>query len=133
MRTLPIEVDDGERRYARQPVDSVTPEVLFERAWVQAVLDQTLARLDAEGAGDLKGDRVAQLRPYLTGDGSEVTNAAIAAAWGVGEPAVRVALHRLRRRFGALLREAVGRTVADAGDWEAEVRHLLTVASRAPM
>ena len=133
VRTLPIEADDRERRYAREPVDSVTPEVLFERAWVQAVLDQTLARLDTEGAGDLKGNRIAQLRPYLTGDEREATYAQIAVEWGVGEPAVRVALHRLRRRFGALLREEVGRTVSDPGDVEAEVRHLLTVAAGAPM
>lgn len=50
----------------------------------------------------------------------------------MGEPAVRVAVHRLRRRFGALLREEVGRTVAEPGDVETEVRHLLTVAARSP-
>ena len=133
IRALPIEAEDGERRYAREPVDSVTPEVLFERAWVQAVLDQALARLEAEREGDLNGDRFVQLRPFLTGDGPAATYAELAAEWGVGEPAVRVALHRLRRRFGALLREEVGRTVANPGDVEAEVRHLLTVAAGAPM
>ena len=134
IRTLPIETEDGERRYAREPVDSMTPEVLFERAWVQAILDRALARLETERDGDLNGDRYAQLRPFLTGDGPEATYAEIAATWGVGEPAVRVALHRLRL---APLRcrpaRGRGRQVANPVDVEAEMRHLLTVAAGAPV
>jgi RNA polymerase sigma-70 factor (ECF subfamily) len=51
---------------------------------------------------------------------------------GEGESAVRVAVHRLRRRFGALLREEVGRTVDQAADVEGEIRYLLAVAARSP-
>jgi RNA polymerase sigma-70 factor (ECF subfamily) len=131
-RLLPLEGEGGEARYGREPVDSVTPEVLFERAWVQAVLDRALARLEAESEGDLRGARFARLKPFLTGDGPEATSAEVAQEWGVGETAVRVAVHRLRRRFGALLREEVGRTVDEPRDVEEEIRYLLTVASRSP-
>jgi RNA polymerase sigma-70 factor (ECF subfamily) len=130
-RPLPLHGDEGEVRYEREPVDSVTPEVLFEKAWVRALLDRSLARLEAEGNGDLQGGRFARLRPFLTGDGPEATYAEIAREWGVGESAVRVAVHRLRRRFGALLREEVGRTVEQPGEVEEEIRHLLAIASRA--
>jgi RNA polymerase sigma-70 factor (ECF subfamily) len=133
-RILRLELEEGEARYCREPADYVTPEALFERAWVQAVLDRALARLEAEhDEEDMRGARFAQLRSFLTADGPEVSYAEIAQEWGVGESAVRVAVHRLRRRFGAVLREEVGRTVADPGDVEAEVRHLLTVAASTPV
>jgi RNA polymerase sigma factor (sigma-70 family) len=128
VRPLPLHGDEGEVRYEREPVEKVTPEVLFERAWVRAVLDRALARLEAEGDGSLRGERFARLRSFLTGDDPDVTYAELAREWGVGESAVRGAVHRVRRRFGALLREEVGRTVEDSGDVEEEIRYLLTVA-----
>jgi RNA polymerase sigma factor (sigma-70 family) len=127
-RPLPIHDGDGEVRYGREPVDAVTPDVLFERAWVRAVLDRALARLEAESDGEIQGGRFARLRPFLTGDGPDATYAEIAREWGVGESAVRVAVHRLRRRFGAALREEVSGTVEDPRDVEAEIRHLLAIA-----
>jgi RNA polymerase sigma-70 factor (ECF subfamily) len=107
------------------------PEVLFEGLGPSAA-GPRLARLEAESAGDLCGRRFASLRSFLTGDGPEATYAELAADWGVGESAVRVAVHRLRRRFGALLGEEVGRTVDQAADVDGEIRYLLTVAARPP-
>ena len=125
--TVPLHGEEGEARYEREPVESVTPEVLFERAWVRTVLDCALARLDAE-AGEPRVARYACLRPFLTDDGPDVTYADIAREWGVGESAVRAAVHRLRRRFGAMLRAEVGRTLEDPRDVEEEIRYLLRVA-----
>jgi RNA polymerase sigma factor (sigma-70 family) len=127
---LPLHGEDGEVRYEREPADVLTPEVLFERTWVRAVLDRALARLEAESERELRGERFARLRPFLTGDGPEATCAEIAREWGVGESAVRVAVHRLRRRFGAVLREEVGRTVEDPAEVDDEIRYLLTVAGQ---
>jgi RNA polymerase sigma factor (sigma-70 family) len=127
-RPLPLHCAEGEVRYEREPVDAVTPEVLFERAWVRAVLDRALARLEAEAERELRGERFAQLRSFLVGDGPEATYAELAHEWRVGESAVRVAVHRLRRRFGAVLREEVGQTLQEPGDVEEEIRYLLTVA-----
>ncbi len=77
-RPLPLHGDEGEVRYEREPVDAVTPEILFERAWVRAVLDRALARLEAESDRELRGERFARLRSFLTGDGPEATYAQIA-------------------------------------------------------
>jgi uncharacterized paraquat-inducible protein A len=75
--------------------------------------DRALARLEAEGKGALQGDRFARLRPFLTGGRSDATYAGIAREWGVGESAVRVAVHRLRKRFGEVLREEMRFTAAE--------------------
>ena len=42
----------------------------------------------------------------------------------------RSAVHRLRRRYRALLREEVAHTVAGSGDVDDELRHLLAVLAR---
>ena len=129
-RPLSLESEEGERLYAREPAEPMTPEVLFERAWLRTILDRTLDRVAAEHQGDMRGDRFARLRPFLAGDDGSVTYADVAREWGVGEAAIRVAVHRLRRRFAQLLRQEVARTVAEPDDVEEEIRELLRVASR---
>jgi len=67
------------------------------------------------------------LQDTLTG-GSAGSYRALAEALGMSEGAVKVAAHRLRRRFGRALRAEVARTV-DPGEVEDELRYLLSVLS----
>lgn len=115
----------AESRYAIEPVESRTPEDLYERHWALTVLQRALERLEAETPAG-KRDRFENLRPYLTGDGSDATYAEVAARLGLSEGGVKVAVHRLRHRFGAMLRQEIGETVADPQEVDDEIRHLLT-------
>jgi RNA polymerase sigma-70 factor (ECF subfamily) len=129
----PVELDGvaAERRYALEPVETSTPETLFERAWAERVLARALERLEEEETARGEGaGRFAQLKPHLTGDEPAAAYGELAEAWGVGEPAVRVALHRLRKRFGILLRSEIAATVADPAEVGEELRHLLTTVGR---
>jgi RNA polymerase sigma-70 factor (ECF subfamily) len=82
-------------------------------------------RLEQEAARRGKRDRLSRLRPFLAGSEPEKTYAAIAQEWGVGESAVRVALYRLRKRFLAILREEITRTVESPAEMDDEVRYVL--------
>jgi RNA polymerase sigma factor (sigma-70 family) len=128
----PISLDGAaaDQRYALEPVEASTPETIFERAWAGAVLARALARLEAEAAEAEGAERFAQLKPHLTGDEPTQAYRELAEAWGVGESAVRVAVHRLRRRFGRILRDEIASTVADPADVGEELRHLLASAGR---
>lgn len=123
----PVSLDQAsaEERYALEPQDPATPDRLFERAWARSAVDRALGRLANEIARTEGVERFDQLKAHLTGDEEPSTYRELAAAWGVGEPAVRVYVHRLRKRFGNLLREEVATTVADPADVDAELRHLL--------
>lgn len=115
---------DAEARYRLEPAHELTPERLFERRWALAVLDQVLARLQAEFD---EGDRTRlfeTLKGTLTG-GLDVTYAVIAEQLGMSEVAVKVAVHRLRRRFRDVLREEIAHTVADPAEIDEEIRQLL--------
>jgi hypothetical protein len=90
------------------------------------VLDQ----LEQEAGRRGKGERVARLRPFLTDAEGEAAYVEVAAEWGVGESAVRAAVHRLRKELAELLRQEVGRTVTAEAEVDDEVRHILEVLAR---
>ena len=125
---LPLDADLGtaEQRYRLEPRTDLTPEKIFERAWAMAVLARVEEQLRAEDTRDGKGDRFDRLKVFLTGDASEVGYRALASELGTTEGALKVAIHRLRRRFRDLLREEISHTVADGTEVGDELRHLLT-------
>ncbi len=127
-----IELDgvSAERRYSLEPVESSTPETLFERAWAERVLARALERLRVETAEKEGAERFEMLKGHLTGDEAAESYGSLAEAWGVGASAVRVAVHRLRKRFGHLLRDEIAATVAEPIEVGEELRHLLTVVGR---
>jgi RNA polymerase sigma factor (sigma-70 family) len=123
-----LDLADAERRYAAEPADDRTPEQLFERRWALTLLDGVLAGLRSEYAAagqELMFDR---LKSSLTGEGAPYSEAA--AALGMTEGAVKIAAHRLRRRYRDRLRTAIAETVATPDDVEAEIRDLFTILSR---
>ena len=129
-RLVSLDAELAENRLASEPADPRTPESQFERSWAQTLFDRVHERLAIEASRRGTAERYGRLRPFLAGAEPETGYEEIAREWGVGEGAVRVALHRLRRRFGAVLREEIGRTVDRQGDVDDEMRHLLEVLGR---
>lgn len=115
----------AEERLRLEPVDRLTPEAIFERQWVAALVARCLDRLREEQSASGGRQRFERLKGFLTSDGGGDEAAALARELGLGESTVRVAVHRLRRRFGALLREEVAHTVTDPADVDAEIRWML--------
>jgi RNA polymerase sigma factor (sigma-70 family) len=124
---LSLDTAATEDRLRFEPVDRLTPEAVFERQWVLAVLARSLDVLRDEQTGPGARDRFEQLKSYLTGDGAGSGYETTARELGMTEPAVRVAVHRLRKRFCAVLREEVGRTVKDPSEVTPEIRWMLDV------
>jgi RNA polymerase sigma-70 factor (ECF subfamily) len=123
-----LDLADAERRYAAEPADDRTPEQVFERRWALTLLDGVLAGLRAEYAAagqDLLFDR---LKLSLTGEAGTFQEMAV--ELGMTEGAVKVAAHRLRRRYRGRLRAAIAETVASPEEVEAEIRDLFAVLSR---
>lgn len=124
-----LDEQDAEARYLFEPVENVTPETLFEQHWALTVLDRVLTRLREEFVATERTDLFDQLKVFLSADQTGCSYAEIAARTGSTEGAVKVAVHRLRRRYGELLRAEIGHTVSDSQEIEDEVRHLIAVLS----
>jgi RNA polymerase sigma-70 factor (ECF subfamily) len=121
---LSIDEAQAELRYASEFAIEGSPETLFERQWARALLARALAAQEAEWTRAGRAALFARLKPYLTADGSDTTHAEIAQELSLTENAVRIALHRLRKRYGELVRLEVAETVADPADVERELRDL---------
>ncbi|MDB6021479.1 MAG: polymerase sigma factor, sigma-70 family, partial [Pedosphaera sp.] len=116
--------EGGEEIYGREPVEPRTPEKLFDRRWALLLVETVLASLKADYATQNKAELFTKLEPGLTGELDAGWYAVRAAELGMSEGAARVALHRLRRRFGELLRGEIGQTVANVSEVDEEIRHL---------
>ncbi len=123
-----LDADEAEERYRLEPADHVTPDEIFERRWAATVVERARRRL-AEEQGKGKEERFRRLEPYLGGS-EKPPYAQIAQELGVGESAVRVALHRLRKQLGIILREEIAATVSDPATVEDELRQLLEIAAK---
>lgn len=125
-RTISLELAAAEGRYRDEPADETTPEEIFDSRWATVQLDRALASLEEEMGAAGHARRFAALRPFLTGEDDGISYRQVANRLGISEGAVRVAIHRLRKRFGEFLRQEVARTVTGAAQIDEEVRYLLS-------
>jgi RNA polymerase sigma factor (sigma-70 family) len=114
---------DAETRYRQEPKDESSADKLLDRQWAIALLDQVLVRLQAE----TDPNQFAALKPFLTAGNDAIPYADVAGKLGATEGAVKVAVHRLRKRYRALLREEIAHTVATPAEIDEEIRHLFAV------
>jgi RNA polymerase sigma factor (sigma-70 family) len=128
-RIVPLDFEGKDSHGAIEPAHDWTPERLYERQWALTLLDSVLARLRNEYEQAGKTRWFEQLKPFLAGDTKTASYAEAAAALHVGQGAVRVAAHRLRKRYRELLRQEVAQTVADDADIEDEIRALFAAVA----
>jgi RNA polymerase sigma factor (sigma-70 family) len=112
-----------------EPAESATPEVLYEKQWALTVLKQAMDRLRQEYLSVAKEPVFERLQIFLSGDKQSIPYAEIAGSLDMSPGAVKVAVHRLRRRYGEIVRQEVAQTVAVPEEIEDEIRHLFAVLS----
>jgi DNA-directed RNA polymerase specialized sigma24 family protein len=122
---LSIDVAAAEGRYERALAHSETPERLYDRQWCLTLLDGVFEALRAEYAAAGKGDLFDRLKEFLTAGADAGTHADAAGELGTTAGAVKVAVHRLRRRYREELRRRVADTVGSDEDVADEIRYLL--------
>ncbi len=121
----PLDTQAAETAFAQTPAADLPPDRAFDREWARALLAHVASRLRGEYAATQRAALFDTLSPSLAGRRADVAHAALAAKLGLSEPAVRVALHRLRQRYRQLLREEIAHTVACEEEIEGELRLLL--------
>jgi RNA polymerase sigma factor (sigma-70 family) len=130
---IPIDAQAAESSCGLDPGDHMTAEKLFERRWALTLLEQVLQRLREEHIHDGKEKLFEQLKVTLTEASRSVPYAAIAARLAMSEGAVKVAVHRLRRRYRELLRAEIADTVAHPAEIEEEIRALFAALASQPV
>ena len=120
---LELDALDPEARYAQEPAQPNDPDAGFDREWAQESLARALVKLRTALQADGKGEQFEALKGSLTGE--EPPRRVTAARLGMSEGAIKVAVHRLRRRYRELLRTEIAETVSDPSDVDDEMRYLM--------
>jgi RNA polymerase sigma-70 factor (ECF subfamily) len=118
----------AESRYRHEPAETITAEQLFDRRWALTLLDQVLARLRDEMASAKKLEQFEALKFCLTGENAAAYSE-IARLLATSEGAVKVAIHRLRERYRALIRAEIAQTVGSEEEVDDELRQLFAALS----
>jgi RNA polymerase sigma-70 factor (ECF subfamily) len=121
-----LDAEEAEERYRLEPLDSLTAEKMFDARWAMTLLAEALNRLRQEYASEGKTSTFEALRVFLDPVNSEASPCyeEVASGLGVSTGAVKTLIHRLRKRYTALLREEVGRTVSDPAEIDKEIHAL---------
>ncbi len=123
---------DSEGHLAFEPRDDQTPEVVFERQWALTLLERAMARLTRDATEKGRAPQFEVLKEFLTEAGPQRSYRDVAAQLKSNEVAVKVAVHRLRRRYGEALRAEILETVTAPGDVDGELRHLFAALESHP-
>ncbi len=97
----------------------------FDRQWALAIMDRSLTALTAEHAAMGKAEQFELLKPGLVGAAAARTDVAASLGWSEG--ALKVAVHRLRKRFREFVRAEIAQTVPAFADIDAELHYLVEV------
>jgi RNA polymerase sigma factor (sigma-70 family) len=126
VQIISLDEQAAESRYLLEPRDEASAEKIFERRWALTVLETVLTRLERECADAGKADQFRHLKDHMMAEAS-APQAELARRLDMTPGALKVAIHRLRKRYRALLREEIAQTVSTPAEVDAELRHLLTV------
>lgn len=126
MLVLPIDPELAESRFLAGPARELQPDLLFDRQWALTLLDRTMTKLREEYIATGRARLFELLRGCLTKDESALSYSEIAARLNLTEPAVKMAVQRLRARYRELLRSEIAHTVASQEEIEEEIRHLFS-------
>ncbi|HUA62404.1 MAG TPA: sigma-70 family RNA polymerase sigma factor [Verrucomicrobiae bacterium] len=126
---LSLEFSSGEEHYQREPAHDETPERIFERRWALSVLDRVVEKLRNEFVKHGRPEHFEHLKVFLLGQ-SDAPYATLAREMNTSEGALKVAIHRLRKRYRELFRQEIADTVADPADVESELKYLAAALSR---
>jgi len=125
---VPIDLVEAEAWRSVTAAGSESPESLFERRWALSVLERVMAKLQAEYTSTAKDLDFGRLAPFLNRE-SDTGYEEVAQKSGVSASALRVTVHRMRRRYRQLLRAEIAETVSKPEEVDDEIRFLVSVLS----
>lgn len=121
--------DTGAELQIADPAANV-PDAWFDRHWATTVVNRAVVALGKEAQEEGKQEQFAVLKPWLIGEVPALSQGEAARTLGMSDGAVKVAIHRLRRRFRELAKAEIAQTVGDGEQVAEELQYLVEVLSQ---
>jgi RNA polymerase sigma-70 factor (ECF subfamily) len=129
VKFIPLDGDTTEQHYQQVALPALSAEQTFLKQWAMALLDRVLSQLREESLAAGKETQFERLKVFLTGDKRAASYAGLAVQLGTTEAALKMAVSRMRRRYGELLRAEIANTVSNPADVDEELRAVLAALS----
>jgi RNA polymerase sigma-70 factor (ECF subfamily) len=129
LRQLSLDWQSADTQFQVAATDQLPPDRAFDREWALALLAKVIERLGDECAREGKDANFQRLKVFLTTGKGEASYMEAARDLGLEETAVRVAVHRLRKRYRDLLKAEIANTLADPSQLDEELRALFEAVS----
>ena len=123
-KNLLLDWQTADTKFQVAATNEPSPDKAFDREWALALLAKVIKRLQKECEADGKAKLFEQLKTFLTAGKGESAQSETAKSLGMEEGAVRVAIHRLRKRYRQLLRDEISQTLTDPAQVDEEMRAL---------
>jgi len=120
-----LDLCSGEQSWRELSSKDQDPDRVFTLSWANSLLEQVRQRLRQEYQAKGKSELIEALLPRITETMDSASYAELALQLKLSSGAVKVAMHRLRQRFGSALREVVLETVEGSNDVDSELNELL--------
>jgi RNA polymerase sigma-70 factor (ECF subfamily) len=126
-----LDVNEADDTGSLQVADTASPlpDACFDRQWALAVIDRAMKALEQEFTSAGKLDQFSTLKLWLIGEDPSHSQKDAARQLGLSEGAVKVAIHRLRKRFGEAVRTEISQTLRDPSLLDEELQHLISALS----
>jgi RNA polymerase sigma-70 factor (ECF subfamily) len=124
---LSLDETTAETRLAAEPAIEQPPDTLYDRGWAAILLERAMIALREEFQNAGKQELFERLKGFIWGEQSGLSYAAKAEQLQMTEGAVKVAVHRVRQRYGDLLRKEIAQTVATPAEVDEELRYLVSI------
>jgi len=128
-KVISFDTETAETWLDQVPSRNLTPERAFELRWAITLLEQVYRKLEEEHRQQGKSELFDALRTTIAGPGNSAPYMELGQKLGLNEGAVKVAVHRLRQRYRALLRQTIAETVETKAEVEEELRYLLRIVA----
>lgn len=122
---FPLDWGSADHQFQITDRSQVSPDDAYDREWAMALLARVIVRLGEDAAAEGKADRFERMKPFLTMGKGEIPYASAAEELSMDEGALRVAAHRLRKRYRELLKEEIAHTLSDPAMVKEEMKVLL--------
>ena len=129
-KVLAINFGEAETRFEAEPVSAETPEDHFARQWALTLLAEVMNELRSHYQASGKELVFTLLSPCLVQQEQAMSYGQLASQLGMTVPNVKTSVHRMRKRFGVALREAIAQTVQDESMVEDEINELFKALRR---
>jgi RNA polymerase sigma-70 factor (ECF subfamily) len=126
-KVFSLDEQTAETRFAMEPAAAQPPDSLYDRGWAAILLDRAMTALRAEFEQTDKLEMFERLKVFVWGEKNALPYVTMAGELRMSEGAVKVAVHRLRQRYGELLRIEVAQTVSTPAEVNEELRYLVSV------